>query len=232
MKQLVTPAIVLHRTDFGEADRILTLLTPEYGKLRLIAKGVRRIKSKLAGGIELFSVSDVTFIKTPRSEIGTVISTRLGTHYGHIVQDLTRTMLGYELIALLNKATEDQTEPEYFALLENAFKALNTLSIAPDIIASWFRMQVLRMGGHMPNLQTEANGQPLDASRNYRFDTDAMAFEHDPASGMMRAQHIKFLRLAAGPHLPEAIASVQGTAQAATECLPLIRRFYELQHRV
>ena len=57
MKQLVTEVIILARTDYGEADRILTVLSPEYGKLRLLAKGVRRVKSKLAGGIELFSVS-------------------------------------------------------------------------------------------------------------------------------------------------------------------------------
>lgn len=48
--QQVTDAIILTRTDYGEADRIITLLTPGHGKLRLIAKGVRRIRSKLAGG--------------------------------------------------------------------------------------------------------------------------------------------------------------------------------------
>ena len=53
-----TQAIVLRRTNFGEADRILTLLTP-LGQRGAMARGVRREKSKLAGGIELFGVSDV-----------------------------------------------------------------------------------------------------------------------------------------------------------------------------
>src|SRR5689334_20572083 len=44
-----TEAICLRRTDFGEADRILTLFTPAYGKVRAIAKGVRRTTSRLAG---------------------------------------------------------------------------------------------------------------------------------------------------------------------------------------
>ncbi|MDB5181251.1 MAG: repair protein RecO, partial [Candidatus Saccharibacteria bacterium] len=113
MKQITTTAIILSRTDFGEADRILTLLTPDHGKLRLIAKGVRRIKSKLAGGIELFSVSDIVYIKG-RGDIGTLISTRLIRHYGKIVSDVTRTMLGYDLIKMLNKATEDEPEDDYF----------------------------------------------------------------------------------------------------------------------
>src|SRR2546430_6710542 len=97
MKQLVTPAIILARIDYGEADRIITMLTPGHGKLRLLAKGVRRVRSKLAGGIELFSVSTITFIQG-RSELGTLVSTRLQQYYSHIVQDLDRTMAGYELI--------------------------------------------------------------------------------------------------------------------------------------
>jgi DNA repair protein RecO (recombination protein O) len=57
MKTIVTKGIVLTRTDYGEADRILHFLTPDQGKIAGIAKGVRKSKSKLAGGIELFSVS-------------------------------------------------------------------------------------------------------------------------------------------------------------------------------
>ncbi|MEJ0073760.1 MAG: DNA repair protein RecO [Candidatus Saccharibacteria bacterium] len=87
--QQVTTGIVLTRVDYGEADRIITLITPDQGKLRLMAKGVRRIKSKLAGGIELFSVSNITFIRG-RGDIGTLVSSRVLTHYGRIVSDLDR----------------------------------------------------------------------------------------------------------------------------------------------
>lgn len=50
-----TEAIVLRRTNFGEADRILTLFTPSYGKVRAIAKGVRRTTSRLSGHLEPFT---------------------------------------------------------------------------------------------------------------------------------------------------------------------------------
>jgi len=53
-----TSAIVLRRTNYGEADRILQLLTPD-GKRGVMAKGVRREKSRLAGGIELFAICEV-----------------------------------------------------------------------------------------------------------------------------------------------------------------------------
>ena len=52
-----TEAIVLRRTEFGEADRIVTFYTPEYGKLKAMAKGVRKPRSKLSGLVELFTHS-------------------------------------------------------------------------------------------------------------------------------------------------------------------------------
>ena len=62
MDRINTQAIVLRRTDFGEADRIINFLTPDRGKISGLARGVRKQKSKLAGGIELFSVSDITYL--------------------------------------------------------------------------------------------------------------------------------------------------------------------------
>ena len=67
-----TEAITLRRTDFGEADRILTLFTPTYGKVRAIAKGARRTTSRLAGHLEPFTrtqlllATDATSISSPR----------------------------------------------------------------------------------------------------------------------------------------------------------------------
>ena len=113
MNQLVTTGIVLHRTNYGEADRIITILTPDMGKLHLIARGVRKVNAKLAGGIELFSVSSVTFIRG-KGELGTMVSARLEEHFGEIAKDIDRTMLGYELIKKLDKITEDEADESWF----------------------------------------------------------------------------------------------------------------------
>ena len=138
--QIITQGIILSRTDYGEADRILTLLTPDHGKLHLLAKGVRKVKSKLAGGIELFSISHITYIRG-RGEMGTLISTRLIHHYDKIVKDITRVQLGYELIKQLNKATEDEPEPEYFELMQQAFEALDDTTTGTELIQVWFSAQ-------------------------------------------------------------------------------------------
>lgn len=207
MKQAVTTGIILSRTDFGEADRIITVLTPDHGKLRLMAKGVKRLKSKLAGGIELFSVSSVTFI-TGKSDIGTLVSSRLEKHYGGIVKDIDRTMLGYELIKQLNKATEDEPEREYFDLLQQSFEALNDAAINSELIKTWFAAQLLKLGGHTPNLQTDTTGQKLEASQQYDFNFDDMAFQ-PRAQGQFSADHIKFLRLLFSNTAPNVLAKIQ-----------------------
>lgn len=220
MRQLVTTAIILKRTDYGEADRILTLLTPEYGKIALLAKGVRKVKSKLAGGIELFSVSEITFIKG-RGDVGTLVSTRLLRHYTKIVENLERTMLGYDLIRQLNKATEDQPEPEYFALLHATFEALNDYDVALDITRFWFAVQILRLDGHTPNLETDSVGDRLAADQQYAFDTDRMAFVLNRERGQYTADHIKFLRLAFHGHAPHVLAQVQGVGRLIPQSLLL-----------
>src|SRR5690606_27473744 len=121
MRQIVTLGIVLRRTNFKEADRIITVLTPDHGKVSVIAKGVRRAKSKLAGGVELFSLSEITYLPG-RSSLSTLVSARLRTHYGSIVNDIDRTMYGYELLKLFNRITEESAEAPYFAVLQAALQ--------------------------------------------------------------------------------------------------------------
>ncbi len=225
MKQIVTTGIVLARTDYGEADRILTMLTPDQGKLRLMAKGVRRIKSKLAGGIELFSVSNVTYIKG-RSDMGTLISSRLIKYHDTIVKDINRTMLGYDLIKLLNKATEDEPEPDYFELLQQAFEALDEPAIDLPLIRLWFTMQLLRIAGHSPNLQSDTAGNKLAADQTYNFSFDDMSFAstgNADRAGHFSANQIKFLRLGFAGHQPKALAHIQDSQTVVDDVMPLVQ---------
>lgn len=221
MKQLLTTGIVLSRTDYGEADRIITVLTPDQGKLRLMAKGVRKVKSKLAGGIELFSISHITFWRG-RGEIGTLVSTRLETHYRHIVKDLTRTQAGYDMIKMLNKATEDGPEPEYFELLHGAFAALDDPDIDLNLIRTWFQAQLLKLSGHTPNLRTDTAGKKLEQGQSYQFDYDMMAFM--PSSrGSFTSDSIKVLRLLCGYHPPQSLAGINGMQANLERVSALVR---------
>ena len=224
MKHINTQGIVLRRTDFGEADRIITFLTPDQGKVGGLARGVRKQKSKLAGGIELFSVSDITYL-LGRGEINTLISTRLVTHYGQIVKNLDRTNAGYETIKTLNKATEDNPEPSYFNLLLDVFTALDNESINLGLIQVWFTSQLLRLAGHTPNLRTDESGAKLEAGQQYIFDFDSMNFhKNGSGSDSFPVDNIKFLRLIfSDSNSLKTLQKVQGVAELAATCRPLVQ---------
>ena len=210
MKRLITKGIVLARTDYGEADRIITVITSDQGKLRLIAKGVRKSSSKMAGGIELFSVSEVSFIQG-KGDMGTLVSSRLSKHYGTIVQDINRTMFGYELLKRLNKATEDAIGPEYFDLLESTLSGLDESRLDIELLDAWFNARLLRLSGHQPNLTTDQAGGKLQSEAAYAFDFDNMTFS-PKEQGSFTPNHIKLLRLLFNIESPEPLMNIKDMA--------------------
>ncbi len=216
-----TRGIVLARTNYGEADRILTFLTPDQGKLKAIAKGVRRQKSKLAGGIELFSVSDLGLI-AGRSEINTLVSSRLVKYYSNIVKDTDRTAAAYELIKSLNKNTEDQPETGYFTLLKKSFQALDDVSVDPQLALIWAYAQLLRLGGHSPNLSTDTKGAKLEAGKKYAFNLDNVAFSPS-REGLFDTSQIKFIRLIFSDNQPNVLAKIKGLDQLLGQSKSLIQ---------
>ena len=81
-------AVVLRRIDFGEADRVLVLFTRERGKLAVVAKGVRRLSSRMAGHLELFTQSELQLAKGANLDVVTQAETR--DPFRALREDLTR----------------------------------------------------------------------------------------------------------------------------------------------
>lgn len=220
MNQLKTKAIVISRINYGEADRILTVLTPDYGKVRLMARGVRLLKSKLAGGIELFSVNDISFIRG-KGDVSTLTSSRLNKNFGNILADIERVQFGYEILKTIHKMTEDEAEADYFYLLEATLDGLNDKRIGLGLIQLWFVARLLQISGHGPNLSRDLSGQPFDESENYGFDNDSMTFFKQPRA-KYSPNDIKYLRLAFGVKEPQLMAKIAGADDYATKLLPLV----------
>lgn len=220
MQTFRTEAIILRRTNYGEADRILTLLTPERGKLSAIAKSVRKSKSKLAGGLELFATSDIT-ITEGRSELGLITSARLVHFYGNILHDYDRLQLGYELTRLINRITETVTEPEFYMLLRDGFAYLDELAIDYRLVELWFRLQFATLLGRGLNLSIDGSGARLKVESAYMFDFQEMAFSEKP-TGSFTAEHIKLLRLAT-VKTPAILKHVGGIEGIVDDCLQLVR---------
>ncbi|MHB1865087.1 MAG: DNA repair protein RecO [Candidatus Saccharimonadales bacterium] len=196
MNKKTTKAIVLKRLNYGDSDRIITILTPDFGKISLLAKGVRKIKSKLAGGIELFAVFDAGFIMG-RGDMGSLASARLDEFYGNIIHDIERVQLGYEILRSFDKSTEDSTESSYFYLLCQLLRLLNEPSIQTDIIELYSKARLLMLAGHTPNLYTDVKNEVLSESSRYELNVSSMSLAAS-ITGRYEASHIKLLRMLFG----------------------------------
>ena len=221
MRQQTSPAIVLRRTNYGEADRIVTFLTPA-GKISAMVKGVRRSKSKLAGGIELFSQNTITFLQT-KGDLHRIISSRLDTYWEGIVGDLPRMMFGYEAMKLLGHVIENEAEPAYFELLRQTLEALSDSKTPRGAIEVWFYIRLLKLQGHEPQLTHDHQGKVLPPDSLYSFSVDDMTF-FVSSNGEYRAEHIKLLRLAIGHH----VSVMKQVASAAQLSEPLAILFRQL----
>jgi DNA repair protein RecO len=210
MKQLADQSIVLTRTQYGEADRIVTVLTPEHGKVRLVAKGVRKPKSKLAAGIELLTVSHISFI-AGKGDLATLVSARAQEQFQHVTTDLDRTTYAYEMLKCIMTITEDDAGPEYFSLLITALRQLDDMDIPLAITSTWFDLHILALTGHEPNFHTDTTGAKLSPDDSYVFSYDDMCFVPS-TSGSDDARLVKFLRLAIATDKPRLLASVEGAA--------------------
>lgn len=219
MKTTRTRAIVLRRTNYGEADRVLHLLTPG-GRLNVIAKGVRREKSKLAGGIELFAVCDVV-AGQGKSDLGILTSARLVHFYRHILQDYDRMQFAYEMLTQVSRASESLDEPEWYDIAVEVLAGLDTASVALDLTKLWFYVRLSAMLGYELNTQRDYQGDKLAPDTVYRYDIGEKGLMPAP-NGDVTADHIKVLRLVASQPLG-VVAQVGGIGQLLGECLYLAR---------
>ncbi len=121
-------AIILKRSDLGEADRILTLFTPQKGKVHVIAKGVRRITSKRAGHLELLSHSQLQLALGRTLDIVTQAEAR--ESFLHLRNEIWHTTCGFYLAELVDRFIEDHTQHiNVYNLLLAALRCLDADAI-------------------------------------------------------------------------------------------------------
>lgn len=214
MKQERLRAIVLRRTNYGEADRIVQFITPE-GRRAVMARGVRREKSKLAGGIELFAESDIVIGKG-KGELGILTSARISTFYNKILNDYDRMNFAYETIKLVASGSENVDEPEWYVILAEILQALNDSRVDLLLISTWLYLRISAVQGHELNLSYDVHGAKLDAEQRYVYDVSEQGFRPAP-SGDIGAEHIKLLRLLATKGI-YTVAQVGGVSDILAQC--------------
>jgi DNA repair protein RecO (recombination protein O) len=169
-----TEALILHRSDFGEADRLLNVFTPQHGRLRLLAKGVRRLTSRKAGHVEPFT--HVNLLVARGQTLDIVSQAEIVEPFRPLHENLELASLAYYVAELIAGFTEERDENA--PLFDLALATFSRLCEArePALVLRFFEMRALGLLGYQPQLYfCVACQAQLEPVINY----------FDPASGGM-----------------------------------------------
>ena len=149
-RSLRVEAVVLRHLDWGEADRLLTLFTREAGKLRAVAKGARKVRSRKAGHLEPFT--RVALMLARGRDAWIVTQAETVDAYLPIGQDLTRIGYASYVIELLDRFTyeEGENRPLYNLLTDT----LARIAALPDpfLAVRYYDIRLLDLSGFRPEL--------------------------------------------------------------------------------
>jgi DNA repair protein RecO (recombination protein O) len=145
-----TEAIVLRRADLGEADRLLTIFTPGRGKLRVVAKGARKVGSRKGGHVELFTRSNLLIAKA--RELDIVSQAETVEAYRPLRENLLRSTYAHYFAELLDRFTgEEQESGELYDLFAETLSHLCEAT-NPALVARYYELHVLALAGYQPRL--------------------------------------------------------------------------------
>jgi DNA repair protein RecO (recombination protein O) len=143
-------AVVLRHNDWGEADRLLVLFSRERGKLRAVAKGARRLRSRKAGHLEPFT--RVTVMLAKGRDMWIVTQAETVEAYQALREDLTRTGYAAYVIELLDRFTYEEGENRVlFELLVRTLKRVNE-EPDPFLAVRYYELHLLDILGFRPEL--------------------------------------------------------------------------------
>jgi DNA repair protein RecO (recombination protein O) len=141
-----TEGIVLRKIRWHETSNIITSYTKDCGKIKLLAKGVFRPKSKFTGSLELFALVAIVFYKKEKTELYTLSSADLLKSFSKISEDLERYAIASAGMELLDKLiTGEESNPQIFDLVLKFLseaEAINEKSLEPLLWAFALKLSV------------------------------------------------------------------------------------------
>lgn len=222
-----TRGIILRRSEYSEADRILTILTPNHGKISAIAKGVRKQGSKLGSHLEIFNEIDLMLAKGKNLDV--VTSARQLQRFDNIVANYDAMRMGFLVCEMVNKLTDNQVSPQVYDLVLHTFSALNQHK-ETKLTELYFKLHLLDILGYRPDLsKCMASHDEIQAGMHYFFSSERGGFVqakhgngHEPK---ITTNHIKLWRLIYDYPLAK-LQKVKGAGEAARETMPILDEFY------
>lgn len=145
-------AVVLRTHKLGEADRIVTMLTREHGKVRAVAKGVRRTTSKFGARLEPFMVADVQLYEGRSLDIITQAES-LGSYGAQITAHYGSYTAASAMVETADRLTESEGSLQQYLLLVGALRSLSKREHGADLTLDSYLLRALSMAGWAPSFQ-------------------------------------------------------------------------------
>jgi len=162
--------VVLRSYRLGEADRIVVFLTERHGKVRAVAKGVRKTTSKFGGRLEPLTHVDL-LLWQGRSELDIVNQVEVVSSYRVVREDLDRLPSGIALLEVTDQmAQERHPDPALYSMLVGALRALADTTLDPALVAPAFFLKVLALEGSAPVLDVCVSCGQEDSGLLVAFD--------------------------------------------------------------
>jgi DNA repair protein RecO (recombination protein O) len=143
-------AVVLRTHKLGEADRIVTMLTRQHGKVRAVAKGVRRTASKFGSRLEPFMVADVQLYEGRSLDIITQAES-IGAYGASIADDYASYTAANAMVEAADKLTEAEGSLQQYLLLVGALRSLSRREHGASLTLDSYLLRALSMGGWAPS---------------------------------------------------------------------------------
>ncbi len=144
-----TQGFIIKQTDRGEANQLFTIYTEDFGKLEILGKAVRKIKSKLRGGAQPFYLSETEFIqgKTHKTLTDAIVI----NNFKNLRKDLDKLAVAYQIVGALDSLVKGQEpDKEIWDLLNGTFEKLNNEN--SEIIYYYFLWNLFSILGYQPEL--------------------------------------------------------------------------------
>src|SRR5690606_16896214 len=143
--------VVLRTHKLGEADRIVTLLSRRHGKIRAVAKGVRRTSSRFGARLEPFMVADVQLYRGRSLDIVQQAES-LGAYGADIATDYERYTAASAMVETADRLSEAEAGPQQYLLLVGGLRALTLREHAPRSILDSYLLRIMALAGWAPAL--------------------------------------------------------------------------------
>lgn len=170
MSFLKSEAVILQTTDHAESDKIVSLYTKNYGRIKGIAKGAKRSQKRFGSALEPFTHNEVIFFQREGRGLVRLDNCKIINSFTAIAQDIKKIAYGNYLLELVNILTpEHEKHPEIFRLLVFFLTLLCSEAVREDILRM-FELRLTALLGYQPQfLQCVACGKSFSSQENYRF---------------------------------------------------------------